>query len=44
MLTVIPLFVKKFMRHEAKRLLGYDPQFSMRQGLKEAVKWYWNNL
>lgn len=42
--AVIPLFVKKFMRHEAKRLLGYDPQFSMRQGLKEAVKWYWNNL
>ena len=29
---------------KAKRLLGYDPQFSMRQGLKEAVKWYWNNL
>ena len=42
--AVIPLFVKKFMRHKAKRLLGYDPQFSMRQGLKEAVKWYWNNL
>lgn len=29
---------------KAKRLLGYDPQFSMRQGLKEAVRWYWNNL
>jgi UDP-N-acetylglucosamine 4-epimerase len=29
---------------KAKRLLGYNPQFSMQQGLKEAVKWYWNNL
>lgn len=29
---------------KAKRLLGYDPKFSMRDGLKEAVKWYWNNL
>lgn len=29
---------------KAKRLLGYDPQFSLQQGLKEAVGWYWNNL
>ena len=29
---------------KAKNLLGYDPQFSMEQGLKEAVKWYWENL
>lgn len=29
---------------KAKNLLGYDPQFNMRAGLKEAVKWYWNNL
>ena len=29
---------------KAKTLLGYDPQFSMKQGLKEAVSWYWNNL
>ncbi len=29
---------------KAKNLLGYDPQFSMKQGLKEAVKWYWENL
>ena len=29
---------------KAKSLLGYDPQFSMKQGLKEAVKWYWENL
>ncbi|MBO5250152.1 MAG: SDR family oxidoreductase [Muribaculaceae bacterium] len=29
---------------KAKRLLGYDPHFSMKQGLKEACGWYWNNL
>lgn len=29
---------------KAKALLGYQPQFSMRSGLKEAVKWYWENL
>lgn len=29
---------------KAKNLLGYDPEFSMEQGLKEAVKWYWENL
>ena len=29
---------------KAKSLLGYDPQFSMKQGLKEAVSWYWENL
>jgi UDP-N-acetylglucosamine 4-epimerase len=29
---------------KAQRLLGYNPQFNMRDGLKEAVIWYWNNL
>lgn len=29
---------------KAKKLLGYNPKFSMQEGLKEAVKWYWNNL
>lgn len=29
---------------KARKLLGYNPQFSMRDGLKEAVKWYWENL
>ena len=29
---------------KAKRLLNYEPRYSMRDGLKEAVKWYWNNL
>ena len=26
---------------KAKILLGYAPKFSMKEGLKEAVKWYW---
>lgn len=29
---------------KAKTLLGYNPHFSMEEGLKEAVKWYWENL
>ena len=29
---------------KAKNLLGYNPQFSVRQGLKEATQWYWENL
>lgn len=29
---------------KAKTLLNYAPKFSMKEGLKEAVKWYWNNL
>ncbi|WP_196889196.1 SDR family oxidoreductase [Aureivirga sp. CE67] len=29
---------------KAKELLGYDPQFSLQDGLKEAVHWYWENL
>ena len=29
---------------KAKKLLSYNPKFSIRDGLKEAVKWYWNNL
>ncbi|WP_136668947.1 SDR family oxidoreductase [Flavobacterium sp. H122] len=29
---------------KAKGVLGYKPQFSLRDGLKEAVKWYWGNL
>ncbi len=28
----------------AKELLGYHPLYSLRDGLKEAVKWYWENL
>jgi len=29
---------------KAKQLLNYNPKYSMREGLKEAVKWYWENL
>lgn len=29
---------------KAKRLLGYSPTHSVRQGLEEAVKWFWENL
>ena len=29
---------------KAKKLLGYKPEFSMREGLEQAVAWYWENL
>ncbi|QLC67454.1 SDR family oxidoreductase [Flavobacterium sp. LPB0248] len=29
---------------KAKRMLGYNPKYSLQEGLKEAVGWYWNNL
>lgn len=29
---------------KAKLLLGYKPQYSIQEGLKEAVTWYYNNL
>lgn len=29
---------------KAKQHLNYNPQYSLQQGLKEAVKWYWDNL
>lgn len=29
---------------KAKRLLNYNPQFSLKKGLKDSVKWYWKNL
>lgn len=29
---------------KAKSMLGYNPQYTMRDGLKEAVKWYWDNI
>ena len=29
---------------KAKNNLNYAPQFSLQKGLKEAVKWYWENL
>lgn len=29
---------------KSKELLNYNPQFSLKKGLREAVKWYWKNL
>ena len=29
---------------KAKENLDYSPQYSLQKGLKEAVKWYWENL
>ena len=29
---------------KAKKLLGYNPTYTLKEGLKLATKWYWNNL
>jgi UDP-N-acetylglucosamine 4-epimerase len=29
---------------KARKLLGYDPKYSLREGLKEAISWYWHKL
>lgn len=29
---------------KAKKLLGYDPRYDIKSGLKEAVQWYWSHL
>ena len=29
---------------KARHLMGYEPAYCFRDGLKEAVKWYWENL
>lgn len=29
---------------KAKHLLGYNPKYNLKDGLKEALKWYWKNL
>jgi len=29
---------------KARHLLAYNPEFSLKEGLRIAVKWYWNNL
>lgn len=29
---------------KAKSLLGYQPSHTLQQGLKESVRWYWDNL
>lgn len=29
---------------KAKKLLGYDPKFDLKTGLKQAISWYWKHL
>ena len=29
---------------KAKKIVNYTPKYSFQEGLKEAVKWYWDNL
>jgi UDP-N-acetylglucosamine 4-epimerase len=29
---------------KARQLLSYEPTHNIRDGLKEAVDWYWDNL
>lgn len=29
---------------KAQKYLGYNPKYNIRNGLKEAVKWYWQNI
>lgn len=29
---------------KGKRILSYNPEYNLQQGLKEAIKWYWENL
>jgi UDP-N-acetylglucosamine 4-epimerase len=29
---------------KAKELLGYNPKFSLQEGLKQAISWYWETL
>ncbi len=29
---------------KARKLLGYNPDYQVRDGLKEAIQWYWENL
>ncbi len=29
---------------KARELLGYAPQFDLKEGLKESIQWYWENL
>jgi UDP-N-acetylglucosamine 4-epimerase len=29
---------------KAKKLLNYNPKYNIKEGLKEAIQWYWDNL
>ena len=30
--------------NKAKENLNYNPQFTLKEGLKEVINWYWKNL
>lgn len=30
--------------NKAKKLMGYSPEYSVQEGIKKTVEWYWNNL
>ena len=29
---------------KAKKLLGYQPEYDVHEGLEESLEWYWKNL
>jgi UDP-N-acetylglucosamine 4-epimerase len=29
---------------KAKNLLGYQPEYSLNEGIREAIDWYWQSL
>lgn len=29
---------------KARQMLGYNPEYNMREGLKETIEWYWENV
>ena len=35
---------EKAKDYKAKDLLGYNPKYSIKAGLKESIDWYWKNL
>jgi UDP-N-acetylglucosamine 4-epimerase len=30
--------------NKARKLLGYNPKYNLREGLKEAITWYWQKF
>ena len=29
---------------KARKLLGYNPRYCMKDGLRDSIKWYWEHL
>jgi nucleoside-diphosphate-sugar epimerase len=38
------IFHIRWRYEKAKNLLNYNPKYSFKEGLKESIKWYWDNL